>query len=226
MSKYTTSIEVIICSQSNPAEPDIYKRIEEGCKFLFGFPYDAPNDDFKKSFEMQFCEKYWNECIGYETVPLFQMKLKQRLEMLMPEVIFKYNALQKIIELENPALERYGESFEHGINHADSDSTVNGTGTSKNSGKTITSTTPANLINSDTIGKVTYADGGSMAESDASNTTKTVGTSSSDTDNTIERTFKEYGNLLPRLNEYYDSYHNLMRELLNSFNDMFIELLF
>jgi len=226
MSKYTTSIETIICSQSNPNEPDIYKRIQEGCKFLFDFNYQIPNQDFKDSFEMQFCEKYWNECIGYETVPLFKMKLKQRLEMLMPEICFKYDALQKIINLENPALERQGESYEHAVNHSDSDSTVKGTGSASNSGKNVHSTTPANLIDADNIGKVKYADDGSMAESSSENTTKTEGNSSSDSNNTIERTFKEYGNLLPRYNEYYNSYHNIMKELLYALDDMFIQLLF
>ena len=230
MSKYTTSIETIICSQSNPTEPDIYKRIQEGCKFLFDFYYQIPNQDFKDSFEMQFCERFWNECIGYETVPLFKMKLKQRLEMLMPEVCFKYDALQKIINLENPALERQGESFEHAVNHSDatSDSTVNGTGSAQNSGKNVHSTTPANLIDADNIGKVKYADDGSMAESNSSNETETIGTSSAEnnSDNTIERTFKEYGNALQGYNEWYISYHNIMKELLDALDDMFIQLLF
>ena len=226
MSKYTTSIETIICSQSNKLEPDIYKRIKEGCKFLFDFSYDAPNDDFKESFETQFCEKYWNECIGYETVPLFKMKLKQRIEMLMPEVIFKYNVLQDIIKMENPALERMGESHEEGKNHATSkaNSTVDGSGTSKS--KDVVSDTPANIIDADNIGKVKYASNGGMNE--GSNTSKSVGKSDStnDADHSIERTFKEYGNQLKGFNEWYNSYVNIMKELLNSFDDMFIQLLF
>ena len=226
MSKYTTSIEVIICSQSNSAEPDIYKRIQEGCKFLFDFDYESPNEDFKNSFEMQFCEKYWNECIGYETVPLFKMKLKQRLEMVMPEVVFKYNALQKIIDLENPALERSGESHEEGTNHSTNkaNSTVDGSGTSKS--KDVVSDTPANVISASNIGNVTYASSGGMNE--GSNTSKSVGKSDStnDADHTIERTFKEYGNQLKGYTEWYNSYINLMKDLLNSFDDMFIQLLY
>ena len=221
MSKYTTSIEVIINSQSNHSY-DIYERIETGRKFLFDFDYKTPNEDFKKSFETQFIEKYWQECIGYETVPLFKMKLKQRLEMLMPEVIFKYNALQKIIELENPAIERMGESHEEGINTNESSSTVNGSGTSTS--KDIVSNLPASIISANTLGKVTHASNGGMNE--GSNTTKSQGTSDSNSEHSIERTFKEYGNLLNGYNEWYSSYHNLMNELLVAFDDMFIQLLF
>lgn len=225
MSKYTTSIEVIICSQTVPDE-DVYKRIEEGRKFLFNFEYESPSADFRKSFETQFIEKYWNECIGYETVPLFQMKLKQRLEMIMPEVTFKYNALQKMIAIEEPNLERYGESHEEGENHSNNTaiSTVNGSGTSK--GKTVSSDTPANLIDADDIGDIKYADGGGMNE--GSNTSKSSGTSdsSSDSDHSLERTFHEYGNKLEGFEKWYNSYNNIMAELIASFDDMFIQMLY
>ena len=221
MSKYTTSLEVILSSQSNH-EFDLYERIKSGKKFLFDFDYPVPNEDFKESFEMQFCEKYYVEEIGFETVPLFKMKLKQRLEMLMPEVIFKYNALQKIIEIENPALERSGESQETGHNT----STVDGNGTS-NSGsqaKNIGSRTPANIISADDIGDVTYASDGNMSEGsqNSQNTSHSEGTS----DNSIERTFKEYGNQLKSYVEYYNSYFNIMRDLLKSLDDLFLPVLF
>lgn len=217
MSKYTTSIEVIINSQSNHSD-DVFERIETGRKFLFDFDYLVPNADFRKSFETQFIEKYWQECIGYATVPLFKLKLKQRLEMLMPEICFKYNALQEIINLKNPALERHGNSVETGTNIANS--TVDGTGTSKS--KDIVSNLPASIINSNTIGAVTHASNGGMNE--GTNTSKTVGTS--DAEHTIERMFEEYGNQLKGYVDWYESYHNLMNELLLAFDDMFIQLLF
>lgn len=233
MSKYTTSIEVIICSQSTP-NPDIYARIDEGRKFLFDFNYQVPNADFKKSFETQFIEKYWTECIGYETVPLFKLKLKQRLEMLMPEVCFKYVALQKIIDLQEPNIERYGESHEEGLNHSTNKATseVNSTANtvSSDTGKTVTSDLPASVINADSIGNVSYASGGNLAEgenqTDSSSLTEGESDSVNDANHSIERTFKEYGNQLKGFEEWYNSYNNIMAELLSSFNDMFIELLF
>jgi hypothetical protein len=217
MSKYTTSIEVIINSQSEH-QYDIYERIESGRKFLFDFDYQVPDEDFKKSFETQFIEKYFQECIGYETVPLFKMKLKQRLEMLMPEVCFKYNAIQKMIALENPALERSGESLESGTNHSTSD--VNGTGSSISKG--INSALPASIINANNIGSVTHADSGALTDSSNKSTSSGV----SDSTHSIERTFKEYGNQLKGYEEWLNSYRNLMQELLYSFDDMFIQLLF
>lgn len=241
MSKYTTSIETIICSQTKP-DSDIYKRIEEGRKFLFDFSYEHPDEDFKKSFETQFIEKYWIECIGYETVPLFKMKLKQRLEMIMPEVTFKYNALLKIMEIEEPNLDRYGESHEDGRNHSENSATskVDGSGTSTGSSsgttanKQIGSDLPANIIDADTISEVTHANDGSIAEglsensNSSSNTTTSKGTSNSNNDanHSIDRIFKEYGNKLDAFEKWYNAYNNLMAELIASFDDMFIQLLF
>lgn len=245
MSKYTTSIEVIISSQSN-REYDLYERIKSGKKFLFDFPYPVPNDDFKESFEMQFCEKYYVECIGYETVPLFKMKLRQRLEMLMPEVIFKYNVLQDIMKMDNPALERWGESDENGINNQKSSNTskssVTGSGSSQssssasNNSKSINSDLPASIIDTDDFDDITYGSNGNASKGSqsgsqsGSQTSKSDGNSSSnstnDTTHSIERTFKEYGNQLKSYLEYYNSYINIMQELLESFDDMFIQLLY
>ena len=218
MSKYTTSISVIINSQSHsvPAS-DIYGRIAEGRKFLFDFDYPVPNNDFKESFETQFVEKYWQDEIGFETVPLFKMKLKQKLEMMMPEVIFKYSALQKMMNIENPALERWGES--HDETHASSESHVSGSGSTE--GKTVASNTPADIISADDIGSVKYASTGGMNE--GANTSQSDGTSASD--NTIERNFKEYGNQLKGYLEWYNSYVNIMNDLLEGLDSLFLPLL-
>lgn len=261
MSRYTTSIEVVINSQSNNSD-NIWERIESGRKFLFDFPYEAPSDDFKKSFETQFIEKYWQESIGYETFPLFKMKLKQRLEMLMPEYIFKYNELNRIIHLENPALERHGKSTEIAKGKSESNDVATSTGkqTSKNtasssvsgsneaesssSQKTVSSDLPASVINAQTIGAVTYADGGSLAtgsdsssgsnssegssESNITNNTenKNNAKNNSNYENTVERIFEEYGSELKAFDFILQTYQNLMRNLLEEFDDMFIQLLY
>lgn len=245
MSKYTTSIEVIINSQSSQ-QYNIYERIEEGRHFLFDFDYIVPNGEFKKAFETQFIEMYWQECIGFETVPLFKLKLKQRLEMLMPEVIYKYNTLAKIMAIENPNIERSGTSRDthntRGTTSSTGNSTIHGSGnttsnnTATGTNKSINSELPSNLINASSIDSVTYADNGSISESTSSdnntstNTNDSTGTSSSSTEHhdntTIEHQFNEYGNELKGYIEYYKAYVNIMKELLYSFGDMFIQLLY
>ena len=249
MSRYTTSIEVVINSQSNNSD-NIWERIESGRKFLFDFPYEAPSNDFKKSFETQFIEKYWQESIGYETFPLFKMKLKQRLEMLMPEYIFKYNELNRIIHLENPALERHGKSSEIAKGKSESNdvatskntasSTVSGSNEAESSSsqKTVSSDLPASVINAQTIGAVTYADGGSLATGSDSSSGSNSSTGSSESnvsnnsknnsnyENTVERIFEEYGSELKAFDFIMQTYQNLMRNLIEEFDDMFIQLLF
>lgn len=236
MSRYTTSIETIINSQSNH-EPNIYDRIESGRKFLFDFDYPVPSQEFKDSFERQFCEKYWQECIGYETVPLFKMKLKQRLEMLGNEVIFKYSALQKIIDCD-PTIVHSGKSTEDNDSNSNSNNTSSATshsesnGSNNNNGKNIVSDLPADMISAGNIGSVKYASQGQMSENSGktsgSTTGSTKGTSIGSTSNNghIERRFEEYGNQLEGYSKYLKSYVNIMSDFLNSFDDMFIQLLF
>lgn len=236
MSRYTTSIETIINSQSNH-EPNIYDRIESGRKFLFDFDYPVPSQEFKDSFERQFCEKYWQECIGYETVPLFKMKLKQRLEMLGNEVIFKYSALQKIIDCD-PTIVHSGNSTEDNESKlkSNNDSTASSrsesNGRNNNNGKNIVSDLPADMISAENIGNVKYASQGQMSANSGTTygltTGNTKGTSIGSTTNNghIERIFEEYGNQLEGYSKYLKSYVNIMSEVLNSFDDMFIQLLF
>lgn len=247
MSKYTTSIETIIYSQTRNVKSDnVFEHIKEGRKFLFDFDYPIINDDFKESFETQFIEKFWQECIGYETVPLFKLKLKQRLEMLMPEYNYKYQFMQKMVETENPNLERYGESHElatgktdsEGLSNNSAQSSVSGSSESESSSnqKTVTSDLPASIINASGIGNVTHADGGSLANGsqETSGSNSSSGTSSSrnqtsntsNYQNTVERTFKEYGSMLKAFDFLFNMYQNLMRNLLNEFDDMFIQMLF
>ena len=236
MSRYTTSIETIINSQSNH-EPNIYDRINSGRKFLFDFNYPVPSQEFKDSFEIQFCEKYWQECIGYETVPLFKMKLKQRLEMLGNEIIFKYSALQKIIDCD-PTIVHSGTSRENTENNSKSSSDSSANSQSKsnsrnnNDSKNMVSDLPADMISASDIGGVKYASQGQMSENSGTTVGETVGTTkgttSSNTNNNgiIERRFEEYGSRLEGYSEYLKSYVNIMSEFLNSFDDMFIQLLF
>lgn len=82
--------------------------------------------------------------------------------MLMPEYVFKYNALQKLVNCD-PTIERSGESIEDSSNNSNAKSSTTGTGTNKS--KNVTSNTPANMISANDIGNVKYADGGGMAES-------------------------------------------------------------
>ena len=235
MSKYTTSIEVIINSHSNA--PTIQEKIEQGRKFIFSFSYPYPNEDFKKSFETQFCQKYYTDCIGFETVPLFLLKLNQRLNELMPEINFKYNALQKIINAD-PLIESIETSNETGNNTSNNQSeSVNNlesnvNSNSNNKSKIINSDLPASIINADEINKIDYASNGSFSNNDnKSDTTNNSNYNSSSNNNTItnhtiEKIFERKGNELENYVNYYNAYNNIMTELLNSLDSLFLQLLY
>lgn len=227
MSRYTTSIEVIISSHSSANT--IQDKIEQGRKFIFSFSYPYPNEDFKKSFETQFCQKYYTECIGFETVPLFILKLNQRLNEIMPEINFKYNALQKIINAD-PLIESIETSNETGTNQSKSnsnfDSNVNSN--SNNESKIVNSDLPASIINANTLNDIDYASNGSFSNNN--NDSNTINTSSSNNENksnhTIEKIFERKGNELQNYVNYYNAYNNIMTELLNSLKDLFLQLLY
>lgn len=102
MSKYTTEIR-FICESSIPLEKQgDYKTIdtalEYGRKYIFDFPYELFDDSYKPVIEKKFLRHYYTREIGHETVALFKLFLRDRMEMVLPY----YNQLWKstLIEID------------------------------------------------------------------------------------------------------------------------------
>lgn len=88
MSQYTTEVR-FICESSIPlSEQGDYKTIDEaikaGRKYIFDFPYDLFDPAYKEVLETKFLRHFYTREIGFETVGLWKLKLRDKFEMKLP----------------------------------------------------------------------------------------------------------------------------------------------
>lgn len=88
MSKYTTEIR-FICENSIPLKEQgdyntIDTALEYGRKEIFDFPYELFDEEYKPVIEKKFLRHYYTREIGHETVALFKLFLRDRMEMVLP----------------------------------------------------------------------------------------------------------------------------------------------
>ena len=163
MSSYTTTIWERIKDYNNREPDDIMKLIEKYRDKIFNFSYETPSKadtaSFKKWFETAFITKFLTYEIGSETFELFQIRLASTCLRIMP---IYARIIDNIISI-------YPNDFKHG-QYGTVDR--NNEGNSKTTGGTDTmgSTLPANMIASNTISDVRYADNSSKTESESKNT--------------------------------------------------------
>lgn len=80
MSKYTTEIR-FICESAIPLDKqgdgsDVERAIESGRNVLFNFPYELFLETYKEVIESKFLRHNYTREIGFETVGLFKLKLR------------------------------------------------------------------------------------------------------------------------------------------------------
>lgn len=70
---------------------------------IFDFDYPIFREEFRKDFEQQFIDYFYLEEIAHETVGQFKLRLKSKLNLIMP----KYNKLYMTQEMEQRILDNY-----------------------------------------------------------------------------------------------------------------------
>lgn len=163
MSTYTTTIWEVL-KDLNKHEPDnILDIIEKHRKEIFDFEYSVPTklnkDEFKKWFETSFLTRYLVYEIGSETFELFHVRLLSTCLRVMPIFARQIDNIMTIIP----------KDFYHGqygtvVKHSDSK------GTNDGQSKNMASTLPINMISSNAISDVDYADNSSKNENSSKNT--------------------------------------------------------
>lgn len=100
MATFTTKIKDYIESFTDFRDLDATtdQKIERGRPFLFNFEYEfySKNSDVKMEFERQFIRHFYFSEIGFETVGLFKMRLRDKLDMIMPRYIELFNSRAEI----------------------------------------------------------------------------------------------------------------------------------
>lgn len=85
MGSYTYEIrEIIELSKDYNPNLSLNEKIEIGRKSIFDFSYPIFDDNFKITFETNIIREFYTREIGFETIPLFKLKLNNWLNINMP----------------------------------------------------------------------------------------------------------------------------------------------
>lgn len=112
------------------------KKIETGMPYLFSFKYDfySQLDADKIEFQKQFIRHFYMHEIGFETIGLFKMRLRDKLDLIMPrykELYMAQNLLdEKLLEninihdSENEKTNTTKENSENGTSRVENKATI------------------------------------------------------------------------------------------------------
>ena len=135
MSKYTTQLRYIaeaLCGYTASVGADkIDELIDEARTKIFNFTYPAfPDAERKEEFERNFILYFFNREIAYETYGMFNVRLRAKLNTIMPYYIEMYNSTK--LEFEPLVNVDYTKRTTGNIKHT-GDVTVEGESTSTGS---------------------------------------------------------------------------------------------
>lgn len=172
----------------------------EAASLVFDFTYPLSENVTKQDFETMILEKFYDRRIGFETYTLWKMKLKVKLNEIMPV----YNKL--FDALENWDLFNDGENYTRTIN--------NTTGTNNTNNDIVkNSNLPQNEIQD-------IEDGNYMTNyTHATNTGSASGTSA-----TTERFIKDTSNKIEIYTKFLENRNNIMSLIFKDLEPLFYGL--
>lgn len=218
MAIYTNSFQDIMHKfDHNGSNLTYEQKIVKLCEYIFDFNYDYKNDlTFKAFFEPYFIEHFFNEEFAFETVDYFKVKLKNRMQEVLPFYIPLYQTFYlNTIDL---TLIEKEESSEKGGN--DESGKTNSNSTSTNNSLDVSSDLPANAISVNNIKDVKYATDGKRGSNTSTNESNTFNTHNNIY--TRDSTRKRTNNGLDNATRYSSEFLNLCNEMINKFNDLFL----
>lgn len=193
------------------------QKIVKLCEYIFDFNYDYKNDlTFKAFFEPYFIEHFFNEEFAFETVDYFKVKLKNRMQEVLPFYIPLYQTFY-INTIDLTLIEKE-ESNEKGGNDESGKTSSNSTST--NNSLDISSDLPANAISVNNINDVKYANDGKRGSNTSTNESNIINTHNNIY--TRDSSRKRTNNGLDNATRYSSEFLNLCSEMINKFNDLFL----
>lgn len=218
MAIHTNSFQDIMHQYDHDGSNLTYEqKLVKLCKYIFDFNYDYKNDlTFKAFFEPYFIEHFFNEEFAFETVEYFKIKLKNRMQEVLPLYIPLYQAFY-INNIDLTLLEKE-ESNEKGGN--DESGKTNSNSTSTNNSLDVSSDLPANAISVNNINDVKYATDGKRGSNTSTNESNTINTHNNIY--TRDSTRKRTNNGLDNATRYSSEIINLCNDMIIKFNDLFL----
>lgn len=218
MAIYTNSFQDIMHRYDHDGSNLTYEqKLVKLCEYIFDFNYDYKNDlTFKAFFEPYFIEHFFNEEFAFETLDYFKVKLKNRMQEVLPFYIPLYQTFY-INTIDLTLIEKE-ESSEKGGN--DESGKTNSNSTSTNNSLDVSSDLPANAISVNNINDVKYATDGKRGSNTSTNESNTINTHNNIY--TRDSTRKRTNNGLDNATRYSSEFLNLCSEMINKFNDLFL----
>ena len=218
MAIYTNSFQDIMHRYDHDGINLTYEqKLVKLCEYIFDFNYDYKNDlTFKAFFEPYFIEHFFNEEFAFETLDYFKVKLKNRMQEVLPFYIPLYQTFY-ISTIDLTLIEKE-EINEKGGN--DESGKINSNSTSTNNSLDVSSDLPANAISVNNINDVKYATDGKRGSNTSTNESNTINTHNNIY--TRDSTRKRTNNGLDNATRYSSEFLNLCSEMINKFNDLFM----
>lgn len=218
MAIYTNSFQDIMHRYDHDGSHLTYEqKLVKLCEYIFDFNYDYKNDlTFKAFFEPYFIEHFFNEEFAFETLDYFKVKLKNRMQEVLPFYIPLYQTFY-VSTIDLTLIEKE-ESTEKGGN--DESGKTNSNSTSTNNSLDVSSDLPANAISVNNINDVKYATDGKRGSNTSTNESNTINTHNNIY--TRDSTRKRTNNGLDNATRYSSEFLNLCSEMINKFNDLFL----
>lgn len=218
MAIYTNSFQDIMHKfDHNGSNLTYEQKIVKLCEYIFDFNYDYKNDlTFKAFFEPYFIEHFFNEEFAFEAVDYFKVKLKNRMQEVLPFYIPLYQTFY-INTIDLTLIEKE-ESSEKGGN--DESGKTNSNSTSTNNSLDVSSDLPANAISVNNINDVEYATDGKRGSNTSTNESNTINTHNNIY--TRDSMRKRTNNGLDNATRYSSEFLNLCSDMINKFNDLFL----
>lgn len=218
MAIYTNSFQDIMHIFDHDGSNLTYEqKLVKLCEYIFDFNYDYKNDlTFKAFFEPYFIEHFFNDEFAFETLDYFKVKLKNRMQEVLPFYIPLYQTFY-INAIDLTLIEKE-ESNEKGGN--DESGKTNSNSTSTNNSLDVSSDLPANAISVNNINDVKYATDGKRGSNTSANESQTINTHNNIY--TRDSTRKRTNNGLDNAIKYADEFSNFCNEMISKFNDLFL----
>lgn len=218
MAIYTNSFQDIMHKfDHNGSNLTYEQKIVKLCEYIFDFNYDYKNDlTFKAFFEPYFIEHFFNEEFAFESIDYFKVKLKNRMQEVLPFYIPLYQTFY-INTIDLTLIEKE-ESSEKGGN--DESGKTNSNSTSTNNSLDVSSDLPANAISVNNINDVKYATDGKRGSNTSTNENNIINTHNNIY--TRDSTRKRTNNGLDNATRYSSEFLNLCSDMINKFNDLFL----
>lgn len=218
MAIYTNSFQDIMHRYDHDGSNLTYEeKLVKLCEYIFDFNYDYKNDlTFKAFFEPYFIEHFFNEEFAFESIDYFKVKLKNRMQEVLPFYIPLYQTFY-INTIDLTLIEKE-ESSEKGGN--DESGKTNSNSTSTNNSLDVSSDLPANAISVNNINDVKYATDGKRGSNTSTNESNTINTHNNIY--TRDSMRKRTNNGLDNATRYSSEFLNLCSDMINKFNDLFL----